>query len=67
MSKYMSMFPDDEGPEDDDDYEDEGSELVFEGETCEQCGAKGSITEGDTCEQCGYKMEGIYEADFDPM
>lgn len=63
MSKYMSMFPDDEGPEDDGDYEDEdeGSELVFEGETCEQCGAKGSITEGDTCEQCGYKMEGIYD------
>jgi hypothetical protein len=61
MSKYMSMFPDDEGPEDDDDYEDEGSELVFEGETCEQCGAKGSITEGNVCEQCGNKMEGIYD------
>ena len=61
MSKYMGMFPDDEGPEDDDfEDEDEGSELVFEGDTCEQCGAKGSIMEGE-CNECGYKMEGIYD------
>ena len=28
---------------------------VKEGETCEQCGAKGVMMEGEACEQCGYK------------
>jgi hypothetical protein len=39
-------------------------DYMTEGETCEQCG--GMMTEGE-CSECGYKMEGIYEADFDPM
>ena len=39
-------------------------ENMEEGETCEQCG--GMMSEGE-CSECGYKMEGIYEADFDPM
>ena len=39
-------------------------EDMEEGETCEQCG--GMMSEGE-CSECGYKMEGIYEADFDPM
>jgi len=39
-------------------------EYMNKGETCEQCG--GVMTEGE-CSECGYKMEGIYEADFDPM
>jgi hypothetical protein len=39
-------------------------EDMEEGETCEQC--DGMMSEGE-CSECGYKMEGIYEADFDPM
>ena len=39
-------------------------EDIEEGETCEQCGSM--MSEGE-CSECGYKMEGIYEADFDPM
>lgn len=39
-------------------------EDMEEGETCEQCGSM--MSEGE-CSECGYKMEGIYEADFDPM
>jgi len=31
---------------------------------CSECG--GMMREGE-CSECGYKMEGIYEADFDPM
>jgi hypothetical protein len=34
-----------------------------EGETCEQCG-EGVTMEGE-CSECGYKMESIYEANFD--
>ena len=39
-------------------------EYNYKGETCEECG--GMMTEGE-CSECGYKMEGIYEADFNPM
>ena len=39
-------------------------EDMEEGETCEECGSM--MSEGE-CSECGYKMEGIYEADFDPM
>lgn len=51
----------------DDDFDD--FELVNEGEgeTCEQCGAKGNINEDETCEQCGWSKtnmeEGIYDVE----
>jgi len=47
-----------------DDFEDELTE--GDGETCEQCGAKG-LTEGE-CSECGYKMnEDLYEIEIEDI
>ena len=62
MRDYQKRRPFDDF-EDDFEDDDEGGELVYEGVTCEQCGAKGSIMEDNVCEQCGYKMEGIYDVE----
>ena len=62
MRDYQKRRPNDDF-EDDFEDDDEGSELVFESNVCEQCGAKGSIMEDNVCEQCGYKMEGIYDVE----
>ena len=64
--EIISKLKSDVTEEDDmDGFEElEFNEDMEEGETCEQCG--NMMSEGE-CSECGYKMEGIYEADFDPM
>jgi hypothetical protein len=43
----------------DDEDEDEDKDLMFEGETCEQCGS-GEMREGE-CMECGMMTEGIHD------